>query len=97
MTSPAIAWVKGGTARVVKLTAETIVLVSTTPSPPGSRIEGALEDEPTTLLRVKIHGSRKQPDGSFLLEGRPIDLAKELRERIVATLPPATLPPATDG
>ncbi|MDB4996949.1 MAG: hypothetical protein JWM74_4381 [Myxococcaceae bacterium] len=87
MTSAAITWVKGGTARVVKLTADAIVLVSTTPSPPGSRIEGALEDEPATLLRVKIHGSRKQPDGSFILEGRPIDLAKELRERIVLALP----------
>jgi hypothetical protein len=83
-----LAWVKGGTARVVKLSADAIVLVSTVPSPPGSRIDGALDDEPTAIVRVKIHGSRKQPDGSFLLEGRPIDLAKELRERIAASLPP---------
>jgi hypothetical protein len=87
MTSPVIAWVKGGTARVVKLSADAIVLVSSVPSPPGSRIEGALADEPTTTVRVKIHASRKQPDGSFLLEGRPIDLAKELRARIAASLP----------
>ncbi len=87
-----VSWVKGGDAVVLALDASTISLRSSVPSPPGSRIDGTLAGG--GLVRVKIHGSRRQDDGSFVLEGRPLDMTKELRERIVALLaaPPGGAP-----
>ena len=86
--SAVIRWTQGGDARVVSIDAHAIVLSSTVPSPPGSRIEGTLEDAPPATLRVKIHSSRRQEDGTFLLEGRPLDLPRTMRERIEALLRP---------
>lgn len=80
----AIAWEKGGSARVLRIDANAIALESSIPSPPGSRISGTLVEDPSSTLRVKIHVSKKQEDGSFLLEGRPIDLTREMREKLVA-------------
>jgi hypothetical protein len=77
-----VRWTGGGEARVVTIDAQAIVLRSTVPSPPGSRIEGTLVGEPAARLRVKVHGSKKQPEGDFVLEGRPLDLPRETRERI---------------
>ena len=82
-----VTWAKGGSAVILAMTPTTITLRSTVPSPPGSRIEGTFdagegEGESAGLVRVKIHGSRRQEDGSFVLEGRPLDMTKELRERI---------------
>ena len=66
----------------MSIAAGSIVLRSTVPSPPGSRIEGALAGEPPARLRVKIHGCRRQAEGDFVLEGRPIDMTREVRERV---------------
>ncbi len=77
-----IRWSRGGEARVVSIDAHAIVLRSTVPSPPGSRIEGSLAGEPPATLRVKVHASKRQPDGDFVLEGRPLDLPRETRERL---------------
>jgi hypothetical protein len=79
-----VTWLKGGEARVVSIDAGAIVLRSTVPSPPGSRIEGRLAGEPAATLRVKVHASKKQPEGDFVLEGRPLDLPRETRERLEA-------------
>ncbi len=76
----AIKWTKGGEGKLETLTGEAATLRSTIPSPPGSRLEGTLEDG--TTVRVKIHGCKKQEDGSFQLQGRMIDLTKVLRERL---------------
>jgi hypothetical protein len=84
--SAVIHWAHGGEARVVSIDTHAIVLCSTVPSPPGSRVEGTLADAPPASLRVKIHSSRRQEDGTFLLEGRPLDLARTTRERIEALL-----------
>ncbi len=75
-------WQKGGTAAVESLAGDAIVIRSTIPSPPGSRIDGQLvgqngESGPT--LRVKIHSSKKQSDGSFVLEGRALDMTRQVR------------------
>jgi hypothetical protein len=80
-----ITWSKGGEATVTALKEGAITLRSSIPSPPGSRIEGELAGG--GVVKVKIHGSRKQDDGSFTLEGRPIDMTRELRERIEAMIP----------
>lgn len=77
-----VTWDKGGTAEVLSVSNDAIRLASSIPSPPGSRIEGAVDGEPSAKLWVKIHSSKKQPDGSFVLEGRPLNLGKELRERL---------------
>src|SRR5258708_38924392 len=81
--SASVRWAGGGRAQVVSLDAKAIVLRSTVPSPPGSRIEGTLEGEPPALLRVKVHASKKQAEGDFVLEGRPRDLPRETSERLM--------------
>jgi hypothetical protein len=75
-------WSRGGEARVVAIDADAVVLRSTVSSPPGSRIEGSLLDDPPATFRVKVHVSRKQPEGDYLLEGRPLDLLRSTRERL---------------
>jgi hypothetical protein len=81
-----VKWERGGEARVLKIGAQAIVLRSTVPSPPGSRIDGVLvgdaggEPPGKLRLRVKVHGSKKQDDGAFVLEGRPLDLPRDTRE-----------------
>lgn len=79
-----VRWARGGEARVISIDAHAhgIVLRSTVPSPPGSRIEGTLAGDPPATLRVKIHASKKQGEGDFVLEGRPLDLSRETRERL---------------
>jgi hypothetical protein len=68
----------------VALEADAVVLRSTVPSPPGSRIEGRLEQEPRAPLRVKVHVSRRQPEGDFVIEGRLLDATREVRARLEA-------------
>jgi hypothetical protein len=80
-----IRWSKGGEARVTGFAPDgAITVVSTIPSPPGSRIEGVFEG---STVRLKIHTVKKQEDGTFVLEGRVLDLTRELRARFVI-LPP---------
>jgi hypothetical protein len=76
-------WEKGGAARLVSIAKEAVTLRSTIPSPPGSRIDGALRGS-GQKVRFKIHGSKKQPEGDFVLEGRAIDLTREVREQLEA-------------
>jgi hypothetical protein len=82
VSAPRIVWAKGGEARVVRIEADAVVLRSTVPSPPGSRIEGQIEGEPPAPVRVKIHGSRRQPEGDFVLEGRLLDATRDVRARL---------------
>ncbi len=64
------------------MAADKITLRSTCPSPPGSRIEGAVEGQRQVTLRVKVHACRRQADGAFVLEGRAIDLTRADREAL---------------
>ena len=84
--SAKVLWEKGGSAEIVSLTIDAVMLRSTIPSPPGSRIAGALEGDPSVVLKVKIHGSKKDEDGSFVLTGRPLDMTTVVRERLVALI-----------
>jgi hypothetical protein len=77
-------WQKGGEARVLAATADVVTLESTTPSPPGSRIDGVLLGGSRRTVRVKVHGSRREESGRFRIDGRPIDLTKEAREELAA-------------
>jgi hypothetical protein len=84
--SAKLVWDRGGEAEVVTLREDATTLVSTTPSPPGSRIEGTVATEPATRIKVKVHASRKRADGRFDIEGRPIDMTREARERVCAMI-----------
>lgn len=83
-----VRWDKGGEADYVLLIGDVVTLRSTVPSPPGSRIDGALSSEPNVKVRVKIHGSKKQADGIFVLTGRPIDLTNDTRAKIEDLMSP---------
>jgi hypothetical protein len=75
-----VTWDTGGWAQVLRIELDRLTLCSTVPSPPGSRICGVLAGG--GRLRIKVHGARKQDDGTFLLEGRALDLTRDLRDRI---------------
>ena len=79
-----VAWDRGGEARIVSLRDDAIALVSSVPSPPGSRLEGTLAGEPPARLRIKVHACRRRApvDESFDLEGRTLDMTREVRERV---------------
>jgi len=79
-----IVWAKGGTASFVAAQGESVTLRSTIPSPPGSRLDATFADEPKTQLRVKVHSSKKQDDGSYTITGRLVDATRETRERVAA-------------
>jgi hypothetical protein len=79
-----VVWTKGGDARVVSIAVDAIVLASSIPSPPGSRLEGRVVGEPPATVRVKVHGSKRQADGAFVLEGRVLDATREVRARLAA-------------
>jgi hypothetical protein len=76
-------WQKGGEASLVSLASDTIRLVSTIPSAPGSRIDGTLASG--AGFRVKVHRCQKTPEG-FAIEGRVIDLRREARAEVEALL-----------
>ena len=81
-------WAKGGTASVLTVSTDTVTLKSTIPSPPGSRLEatllaGTAEAEPPVALKIKIFGSKLEPDGSFTLKGRVLEATRALRARLV--------------
>lgn len=79
---PHLAWAKGGHAEVVRVEDDAIWLRSTTPAPPGARLEATFSG--TTTVKIKSHGTRRQEDGSFMLEGRLIDATRDLRATLGA-------------
>jgi hypothetical protein len=85
-----IAWAKGGTATFVAAEGENVTLRSTIPSPPGSRLDATFDDDPKTPLRVKVHGSKKEEDGSFTIKGRLVDATRETRDRVQRLATPRT-------
>lgn len=78
-----VIWTRGGEARIVSIAANAIVLRSTVPAPPGTRIDGTIGG---IMLRVKVHASKSDGDRDreFVLQGRPLDLTREARERLEA-------------
>lgn len=92
MTSEAVAhvaWTKGGTASFLTVVDDAVTLRSTIPSPPGSRLDGSLASEPPVAVRVKIHGSKLEADGSFTLKGRLLEANRALRDRVALLVAPA--------
>ena len=83
-----LAWSKGGEAAIVSIDGESVVLRSTTPAPPGARLEATLASSGETV-KIKSHGSHREGDGTFTLRGRLIDARRELRERLAALVAPS--------
>ena len=79
MDSPEISsrfsFIEGGEGRVLALRGDAITLDSSVPSPPGSRREAELEGA-SLRFKVKVHASRRQASGRFVLEGRLFDATK---------------------
>lgn len=74
-------FVDQGEGRVLALKGDAITLASTVPSPPGSRREAEL-GAAALRFKVKIHASRRQPEGTFVLEGRLFDATKAVIEAL---------------
>jgi len=81
-----VGWQKGGEAEVTALDGERITVLSTTPSAPGSRPEGALASG--TPVRLKVARCRREGD-RFVIEGRLLDATRETRAELLRLLAPS--------
>jgi hypothetical protein len=82
--------VKGGHAEIVRVDGDAIDLRSTTPAPPGARLDAALAVD-ATPVKIKSHGSRREGEGEgavYALTGRLIDATRELRDRLASLAAP---------
>jgi hypothetical protein len=83
-----LVWAKGGTARFLLVADDAVTLASTIPSPPGSRLDGTLVAEPPAPVKIKIHGSKLDPSGTFTLRGKLLEANRALRDRIAGLVRP---------
>lgn len=80
-------WEGGGEAELTSLVEDAAVLRSTKPFAPGSRPLATLANG--AAIRLKTHRSKREDaaDGkSFTIDGRVLDLTRELRTFFVAAL-----------
>ncbi len=80
-------WEGGGEAELKSLVEEAAVLRSTKPFAPGSRPLATLANG--AAVRLKTHRSKREDcdDGkSFTIDGRVLDLTRELRAFLTAAL-----------
>jgi hypothetical protein len=98
---PHVRWSRGGEAAVTALDGDRISVISTTPSAPGSRPEGALASG--GAFRIKVARCRRHDveaatgagsAPSFLIEGRLIDATRETRAELRRLLDPLGRSPA---
>ena len=75
--------VRGGTATVLELRGEDVVVLSTLSSPPGSPLEATLSGE---KFRIKVRGCRKvdadDAGRTFRIDGRFVSLTRVQREML---------------
>ena len=93
-----IAWSGGGTALLDAIDGDRVELVSTRPFAPGSRPEGTLTASapapsatPERLeghpIWLKVHGARRQEDGSFRIKGRLLNVRREVLHLLKEIVP----------
>jgi hypothetical protein len=82
MMVPHLLWARGGTAVITSVVDDAIELRSSTPAPPGARLEATLAADASILVKIKSHGSRRDDD-AFVIKGRLIDCTRALRERLL--------------
>jgi len=73
-----ITWASGGQASVVSFEERRVVARSTVPAAPGTPLVGAVEGGGELGLKVK---SCRRDGDAWVIEGRPFNLARELRDR----------------
>ena len=75
--------VRGGTAAVLEVNGEHVVVLSSLASPPGSPLETKLD---TGTLRIKVRSCQKvEPDDAgraFRIEGRFVSLTRAQRDAL---------------
>ena len=75
----------GGEGTLVSVAADLIVVRSAVPWPPGSRVEAkAYGADGEVTFRLKVHSSKRDDAGQFLVTGRQLDLSREARSRLEA-------------
>jgi hypothetical protein len=77
-----LAWAKGGGADLVSMDGEALVLRSTTPAPPGVRLDATLAAG--DAVKIKSHGSHREEDGTFTVRARLLNARRELREKLAS-------------
>ncbi len=77
---------RGDEATIVKIAGESISLSATISAPPGASLEGTIDVRDGAPLRVKVHGSKKQPGGNFIIDGRCVDMTRDLRKELEASV-----------
>ncbi|HEU4408333.1 MAG TPA: hypothetical protein VFS43_23925 [Polyangiaceae bacterium] len=86
---------RGGEAEAVAFDRDDVALRSTVAAAPGTPLEGALEvpgGEPLAII-VKVRRCRREPEGTFRIEGRLVNPTRALREALGGgPTPPAPLP-----
>ncbi len=80
-----VEWAKGGSGEITALAGDAVTIVSTTPAPPGSRIEGRAAVEGGVAIKVKVHASKRAPDGAFVIHGRMLDATRAVLDAIAAS------------
>jgi hypothetical protein len=77
-----IRFAKGGEAVIIAFDADDrVILSSTASSPPGSVIDATLNG--TESIRIKVRGCKRDEE-RFRIEGRILDVSRQLRERLSA-------------
>jgi hypothetical protein len=72
-----IVWDNGGEATVTAVQGDKVEVLSSKPSPPGSRLTGVFEGSSRLRIRLKVHGC-KRTDVGFAIHGRLLDGTREL-------------------
>lgn len=76
---PHLTWERGGTATILSVQDDALTLRSSIPSPPGSRLQGMLQNDERVRLKIKIHSSKREHEGVFFLTGRLLEATRETR------------------
>jgi hypothetical protein len=77
-----ITWQKGGTATLVRFAEPWITLRTSISAAPGAPLEGYLDTTGFTIL-VKVKSCKRDGD-AFVIEGRLINLTRDLRTALAA-------------
>lgn len=74
-------WDKGGEGELLSFEVERARVRSTIPAAPGTPLRGELEGG--LVLELKVRGSKREGD-LFVVEGRPQNLRREVRDALLA-------------
>jgi hypothetical protein len=85
--SARVRWEAGGEATVATLAGDHVTLRSTRSFPPGAPARATLLGDAEVALTVKVAGSRREEDGSFLVRGRFVSPTVALRAALASGHP----------